>query len=72
MFVRLRKSLRNGLGLIFYWIGWMLAVLVIAQAIILSVASGSPLIPVLLGVTGVVFWLIGVGLRYVLAGRKVP
>jgi hypothetical protein len=72
MFTRLRKFLGNVLGTALYLIGWGLAVLVLAQAIILSVTTGSPLIPVILGVAGVIFFLIAVAFKYVLAGRKSP
>jgi hypothetical protein len=72
MFARLRKFLGNVLGTALYLIGWGLAVLVLAQAIILSVTTGSPLIPVILGVAGVIFFLIAVAFKYVLAGRKSP
>ena len=72
MFARLRKFLGNVLGTVLYWIGWVLAVIVLAQAIILSVTTGSPLIPVILGVAGVIFFLIAVAFKYVLAGRKSP
>jgi len=65
MFTRLGKFL----GSVFYWIGWGLAVLVIAQAIILSFTTGNPLVPVLLGCVGVIVWLIGIGFKYILAGR---
>ena len=66
MFARLRKFL----GSILYWIGWVLAVLVIAQAIILSVTTGNPLVPVLLGGIGVIVWLIAIGFKYILAGKN--
>jgi hypothetical protein len=72
MFTRLRKFLGNVLGNALYLLGWGLAVLVLAQAIILSVTTGSPLIPVILGVAGVIFFLIAVAFKYVLAGRKSP
>jgi hypothetical protein len=72
MFTRLRKFLGNVLGTSLYLLGWGLAVLVLAQAIILSVTTGSPLIPVILGVAGVIFFLIAVAFKYVLAGRKSP
>jgi CRP-like cAMP-binding protein len=73
MFARLGKFLRNilgnVLGTILYWIGWVFAVLVIAQAIILSVTTGNPLVPALLGAVGVIVWLIAIGFKYILAGR---
>ena len=72
MFTRLRKFLGIVLGTALYLLGWGLAVLVLAQAIILSVTTGSPLIPVILGVAGVIFFLIAVAFKYVLAGRKSP
>jgi len=68
MFARLGKFLGNVLGNILYWIGWGIAVLVIAQAIILSLAFGNPLIPMLLGTVGVIVWLIALGFKYILAG----
>ena len=72
MFTRLAKLLGKILGTAFYWIGWGLAVIVLVQAIILSVTTGSPLIPVMLGVTGVIFWLIAIALKLALAGRNIP
>ena len=69
MFARLGKVLGNILGNILYFLGWGLAVIVLAQAIILSFTTGGPLIPILLGVIGVVLWLIAIGFRYILAGR---
>ena len=72
MFTRLRKFLGNVLGNVLYVIGWGLAVIVLAQAIILSVTTGNPLAPVILGVAGVFFWLIAVVFKYTLAGRKLP
>jgi len=70
MFTRLRKFLGNVLGNVLYVIGWGFAVIVLAQAIILSVTTGSPLIPVMLGVAGVIFWLIAIALKLALAGRN--
>lgn len=70
MFARLGKFLGKILGNAFYWIGWALAVIVLVQAIILSVTTGSPLIPVMLGVAGVIFWLIAIALKLALAGRS--
>ncbi len=69
MFARQGKFLSKVVGNVLYLIGWALAVLVIAQAIILSVASGNPLIPLLLGGIGVTVWLIAIGLKKILAGR---
>jgi hypothetical protein len=62
MFTRLANYLRRILGSFFYWIGWALAVLVIAQAIILSLTTGGPVVALLIGGGGVVVWLIGLGL----------
>jgi len=70
MFARLRKLLGKILGNAFYWIGWALAVIVLVQAIILSVTTGSPLIPVMLGVAGVISWLIAIALKLAFAGRN--
>ena len=67
MFARPRKFLRNVLATCLYWIGWGIAVVVIAWAIILSVISGNPLVALFFGAVGMMFWLIGIGLRYVLA-----
>jgi hypothetical protein len=69
MFARLRKFLRKVLGNVLFWIGWGVAMLVIAQAIVLSVTSGNPLVALLLGGAGVIVWLIAIGFRYILAGR---
>lgn len=69
MFTRLGKFLGKIFGNILFWIGWVIAVVVIAEAIILSVTTGSPLIPVVLGLVGVTIWLIGIGFRYILARR---
>ena len=63
MFATLGKVLGN----LFYWIGCGIAVLVLAQAIFMA-ASGNPLLPVLLGGVGVIVWLIGRGLKRILAG----
>jgi len=71
MFTRLRRILGSMLGNAFYWIGWALAAVVLVQAIIMSLATGSPFIPVMLGVVGVILWLLGIGLKYMLAGRQV-
>jgi hypothetical protein len=69
MFARQRKFLSKVVGNVLYLIGWALAVLVIAQAIILSVTSGNPLIPLLVGGIGVTVSLIAIGLKKILAGR---
>ena len=66
MFARLGRFL----GFVFYLIGWGLAVLVIAQAIILSIATGNLLLPVLLGFIGVAIWVIGIAFRRMLAERN--
>jgi steroid 5-alpha reductase family enzyme len=58
------------LGFVLYLIGWGLAVLVIAQAIILSIATGNLLLPVLLGFIGVAIWVIGIAFRRMLAERN--
>ncbi|HEY1475351.1 MAG TPA: hypothetical protein VGF53_14845 [Pseudolabrys sp.] len=63
MFAKLRKFLAYMLGGLFYWIGWGLAVIVLVQAIILSLASGSPAVPVLLGVAGVILYFMGIGIK---------
>ena len=67
MFARMGKFLGKVLGYILFWIGWGLAVIVIVQAIILSVTTGSPLVPVILGLVGIAIWLLGIGFRYILA-----
>ena len=69
MFARQGKFLRSVLGKVVYWIGWGLAVVVIAQAIILSVTSGNPFVPMLLGGIGVIVWLIAIGLKKILVER---
>jgi cyclic nucleotide-binding protein len=70
MFARLRKFLRNILGTILYWIGWVFAVVALLQAIILAVITGNPLVPLFLGAVGLIVWLIAIGLKYILAGRQ--
>ncbi len=67
MFTRLARYLARILGTVFYWVGWGLAILVIAQAIILSLTTGGPAIALLIGAGGVVVWLIGLGLYTLLA-----
>jgi hypothetical protein len=69
MLARLGNLLGKLFGNILFWIGWALAVVVLAQAIILSLATGSPAIPVILGLVGIALWLIGMGFRYILARR---
>ncbi len=69
MFAKLRKSLRNVVGKVFFWIGWGLAILLIAQAIILSVVLGNPLAALLFGGIGVIVWVIAVELKYILTER---
>ena len=69
MFARMRKFLSKVVGNVLYWIGWALAIFVIAQAIILSVTSGNPLIPLLLGGIGLIVWLIAIRLKKILAGQ---
>jgi len=59
----------NILGNILYWVGCALAVVVLVQAVILSVTTGGPLIPVLLGTIGVTVWLIGIGFKYLFVRR---
>ena len=63
MFARLRKTLGNAVRTVFYWVGWGLAVLVIAQAIILAVTTGNALIPLLLGGIGATIGLMALGLK---------
>ena len=67
MFTRLIRYLRRVLGHFFYWIGWGLAVLVIVQAIILSLTTGGPAVALLIGAGGVIVWLLGLGLYTLLA-----
>ncbi len=66
MFVKLGQFLGN----VLYWIGWGLAVLVILLAIILTVSSGNAFLPLLLGVLGIVVWLVAIGLKRILAGSS--
>jgi hypothetical protein len=72
MFTRLGKFLGSIVGSVFYWIGCGLAVVVIAQAIILSITSGGPAVPLILGGVGLTFWLIGIWFRNILARRQQP
>jgi steroid 5-alpha reductase family enzyme len=69
MFARIGRLVGNAFGYIFYWVGWALAVLLIGQAIILSVASGAAVVPILLGIAGLAIWLIGLAFNYVMARR---
>ena len=64
MFVRLGKFLGNFL----YWIGWGLAVLLIAIAIILSLTL-NPLIPLVFCGIGLIVWVIAIELKYILTER---
>ena len=61
MFVRLGKFLGNSL----YWIGWGLAVLLIAIAIILSLTL-NPLVPLVFCGTGLIVWVTAIELKYIL------
>ena len=61
MFVRLGKFL----GYFLYWIGWGLAVLLIAIAIILSLTLNS-LVPLVFCGTGLIVWVIAIELKYIL------
>ncbi len=69
MFARLGNFLKKVLGNVLYWIGCAVAILVIAQAIIVSVTSGNPLIPLLIGGVGVIVWLMAIGLKLILTPR---
>jgi len=64
MFVRLGKFLGNFL----YWIGWGLAVLLIAIAIILSLTL-NPLVPLVFCGIGLIVWVIAIELKYNLTER---
>jgi hypothetical protein len=64
MFVILGKFLGNFL----YWIGWGLAVLLIAIAIILSLTL-NPLIPLVFCGIGLIVWVIANELKYILTER---
>jgi FtsH-binding integral membrane protein len=70
MFARPRKFLRNAMGNVLYWIGCGLAVLVITQAIILSLAFGNPLVPLLVGALGTFVWFIATELKYILTDKS--
>jgi hypothetical protein len=70
MFARPRKFLRNAMGNVLYWIGCGLAVLVITQAIILSLAFGNPLVPLLVGGLGTFVWFIATELKYILTDKS--
>ena len=65
MFSRLGKFLGRAFGKVLYWIGWGVAILLIAQAIILAVTSGNVLLPILLGAVGVIVWLVVIGFKYI-------
>ena len=64
MFVRLGKFLGNFL----YWIGWGLALLLIAIAIILSLTL-NPLVPLVFCGIGLIVWVIAIELKYILTER---
>lgn len=69
MFARPRKFLRKVLGTILYWIGWVFAVLALGLAITLIVITGNPLVPLIIGVAGVIVWLAMIGAKYILTRR---
>ncbi len=71
MFARLKNFLKGILGNVLYWIGWGVAVVVIVQAIILSITFGNPLVPLLLGGVGVIVWLTAIGFKFLLAPKQV-
>ncbi len=64
MFVRLGKFLGNFL----YCIGWGLAVLLIAIAIILSITL-NPLVPMVFCSIGLIVWVIALEFKYILTER---
>jgi hypothetical protein len=64
MFAILKKFLGKYFGNVVYWIGWVLAILVIAQATILSLTSGNLLVPMLLGGVGLIIWPITVKIHF--------
>ena len=68
MFARLIKLLRSVVGNFLYWIGWGLAVLLIAIATILSITL-NPLVPLILGGIGLIVWVIAIELKYILTER---
>jgi hypothetical protein len=70
MFTRLGRYVRRILGNLLYWLGCLLAVVVIIEAIILAIAVGNPFIPLLIGAAGVLVWLIAIGFKFILAGAK--
>jgi len=71
MFGRAGRFMRRILGNLLYWLGCILAVVVIIEGIVLAIAVGNPFIPLLIGAAGVLVWLIAIGFKYVLAGAKV-
>ena len=68
MFARLIKLLRSVVGNFLYWIGWGLAVLLIAIATILAITL-NPLVPLVLGGIGLIVWVIAIELKYILTER---
>ena len=70
MFARLWRFVRHLMGNVLHWIAWGVAIVVIAQAITMSLATGNPLIPAFVGLVGLAIWIFGVGLRYLFVGRK--
>jgi CRP-like cAMP-binding protein len=69
LFARMRNFMRRILGAFLYFIGWVVAVVVLVQAIILALAMGSPEIPIALGGFALAVWLFGMAAKYVLARR---
>jgi len=70
MFGRSLKFLRNAVGNVLYWIGCGLAVLVITQAIILSLVLGNPLVPLLVCGLGTIVWFFATELKYILTDES--
>jgi len=70
MFARPLRFLRNAVGYVLYWIGCGLAVLVITQAIILALAIGDPLVPVLVCGLGMIVWFFATEIKYILTGES--
>ena len=63
---RYRKFTRKIAAFFVFWLGWLMAILVLVQAVILAVVTGNPLIPLGLGGAGLMIWLLALAFRYVL------
>jgi hypothetical protein len=66
------KSMLARLGIVIYWLGWIIAGIIVLAGLLLTQDQGANVVGVLVGsfVIAFVVWLIGYGVRYILAGPK--